>query len=76
MDVLVNLGQIFPLFFGTFIVDFEYYFLLRMLPYDISLSKPKRGYLCMGVIAKHYFPTVPMISPIGCSSEIFVYKLL
>ena len=25
LDVLVNFGQIFALFFGTFIVDFEYY---------------------------------------------------
>ena len=25
LDVLVNFGQIFALFLGTFIVDFEYY---------------------------------------------------
>ena len=30
----------------------------------------------MGVVAKHKFATVPMISPMECSSQIFVWKLL
>ena len=30
----------------------------------------------LGVIAKHWFSTVSMTSPMGCSSQIIVYKLL
>ena len=46
-----------------------------MLPHDISLWKTEKGVIFMGVVPKQ-FPTVPMISPMGSSSEIFVYKLL
>ena len=30
----------------------------------------------MGVFAKHLFATVPMTSPMGYSSQIFIYNLL
>ena len=30
----------------------------------------------MGFFAKYQFATVPMTSPMGCSSQIFVYELL
>ena len=32
--------------------------------------------LLMGVFVKHLFATVPMTSPMGCFSQIFVYNLL
>ena len=34
------------------------------------------GLVFMGIVAKHQFETVPMSSPMGCSSQIFVSKLL
>ena len=30
----------------------------------------------MGVFAKHLFAAVPMTSPMGCSSQTFVYNLV
>ena len=40
LDVLVNFGQIFALFLGTFTVDFEYYLFIV----NATLG-PKRGYI-------------------------------
>ena len=34
------------------------------------------GVIFMRDVAKHYFATVPMTSPMGYFSQIFVYKLL
>ena len=34
------------------------------------------GIIFMGVVAKHLFSTVPRKSPLGCSSQIIIYKLL
>ena len=34
------------------------------------------GIVFMGVFAKDWFATVPVTSPIGCSSQTFVYNLL
>ena len=61
LDVLVNFGQIFALFLGTFIVDFEYYlFIVNATLWHIFVENQK-GVIFMGIVAKHLFPTVPMI---------------
>ena len=34
------------------------------------------GVIFMRVVAKHYFATLPVTRPLGCSSHIIIYKLL
>ena len=76
MDVWVNFGQIFALFLGTFIVDFQYYLFIVNATLWHNFVENQKGVIFMGAVAKHKFPTITMISPMGTSSEIFVYKLL
>ena len=53
LDVLVNFGQIFALFLGTFIVDFEnYLFIVNVSLWHIFVENQK-GVIFMGVAAKH-----------------------
>ena len=53
LDVLVNFGQIFALFLGTFIVDFEYYlFIVSATLWHIFVENQK-GVIFMTVVAKH-----------------------
>ena len=68
--------QIFALFLGTFIVNFEYYLYIVNATLCQNFVENQKGVIFMGVVAKHLFPTIPMISPMGCSPKIFVYKLL
>ena len=79
LDVLVNFRQIVALSFGAFIVDFKYYFfivnVIKCYLMTYLCGKPKSHYIYGSIVTKQ-FPTVPMTSPMGCSSEIFVYKLL
>ena len=42
LDVLVKAKQIFAIFLGAFIVDFEYYLFIVN---EISLWKTKKGYI-------------------------------
>ena len=75
-EVLVNLEQVSALFFGTFIVEFEYSMLsLNAILWPIFVEH-QIGVILMEVVAKHYFAIVPMARPIRCSSQIFVCKLL
>ena len=69
---MVNFGQILALFLGIFIVDFEYYLFIVDAASHIFVEN-QRGVIFTRVVAKHWFPTVPMISPMGCSPETFVY---
>ena len=41
-----------------------------MLLYDIFV-KHKIDFILMEVVAKHYIATVPITSPMGCSSQMF-----
>ena len=53
LDNLVNFGQIFALFLGTFIVDFEYYmFIVNATLWHIFVRNQK-GVIFMGVVAKY-----------------------
>ena len=53
LDVSVNFKQIFALFLGTFIVDFEYYlFIVNATLWHIFVENQK-GVIFMGVFAKH-----------------------
>ena len=52
LDVSVNFKQIFALFLGTFIVDFEYYlFIVNAILWHIFMENQK-GVIFMGVVAK------------------------
>ena len=50
LDVLVNFGQIFALFPGAFIVDFEYHlFIVNVIKYCLMIylcGTPYRRYIC------------------------------
>ena len=59
--VLVNFGEVFALFLGTFIVDFEYYLFIVNATSGHIFVENQNGIIFMGVAAKHYFPTVTMI---------------
>ena len=68
LNVLVNFGQIIALiiFPVTFIVDFEfvclhlYLFIVNVSLWNIFVENQKEV-IFTGVVAKHWFPTVPMI---------------
>ena len=61
LDVLVNFGKIFALFLGAFVVDFEYYLPIMNATLWHSFVENQKRVILMGVVAKHYFPTVRMI---------------
>ena len=50
---LVNFGQIFALFLGTFIVDFECYFFIVNATLRHIFVENKKGVILMRVVAKH-----------------------
>ena len=57
---LVNFGQIFALFLGTFIVDFEYcfvdfeyYLFIVNATLRHNFVENRKGVIFMGVVAKH-----------------------
>ena len=53
LDVLVNFGQIFALFLGTFIFDFEYYlFIVNATLLNIFVEDQK-GVIFMRVVANY-----------------------
>ena len=53
LDVLVNFGQIFALFLGTFIVDFEYYLFIVSVTFWHIFAENQKGVILMGGAAKH-----------------------
>ena len=61
LDILVNFRQIFVLFLGTFIVDFEYYLFIVNFALWHIFEENKKGVIFMGVVATDQFPTVSMI---------------
>ena len=77
-EVSVNFREVFALFLGAFIVDFEYsLFIVNVIKCYLM------AYLCgtrnRRYINGSYFTmvaTVLMTSPMWFSSQIFVYKLL
>ena len=50
---LFNFGQIFALFLGTFIVDFEYYSFIVNATLQHIFVENKKGVILMRVVAKH-----------------------
>ena len=55
-EVLVNFEEVFALFLGAFIVDFEYsFFMVNVIKCYLMayLSGTPKGTIFMGVVAKH-----------------------
>ena len=53
LDVLVNFGQIFALFLGTFVVDFEYHLFIVNATLRHIFVQNKKGVIFMRIVAKH-----------------------
>ena len=61
LDVLVNFGQIFSLVLDTFIDGFSILFVYCECYLMTYFVENQKGVMFMGLVAKRYFPTVPMI---------------
>ena len=53
LDVSVNFKQIFALFLGTFIVDFEYYLFIVNATLRQIFTENQKGIMFTGAVAKH-----------------------
>ena len=61
LDVLVNFGQIFSLVLDTFIDGFSILFVYCECYLMTYFVENQKGVMFMGLVAKRYFPTLPMI---------------